>query len=122
MSGTRSLFHPDFAERLDTFYPDGCTVEYNAADESGTGHVLPDWQTLSTHSCAVYILGDNERRFSFATFSEATKVIALQGLVSSITTRHRVTHNNTVYEIVGVETDAFSQATYLGVRLGRFSG
>lgn len=117
-----TIFHPNMLAHLGDFYPDTCTIIENTADQSGTGHVTPSWGTLSGHGglgCAVFTMGEDEIRRRWATFADVDKVIALQGYYPDITPSHKVTHNSTRYNIVGVESDGYDQMTYLGVRLVR---
>jgi head-tail adaptor len=112
----KALTHPKLLQNLANFYPAVCTIQSRALAADTFGGQAETWSNvggLVGIACAVAAMTGKEIKLPDETYVMNPFRIALAGDFPQITEAMRVTSGGVTYDILSVQSDSQSKATYL---------
>ena len=122
MRQSSRIIHERILERLDHFFVSTATIQEPVEGRDEAGQPLPHWADIDglvDVPCRIRPTTGREHTLIERTYVELSHRIALKGVFSQITPKHRAIVEGITYNIRSMQPDSQGLITYLGVSIIR---
>ena len=115
-----NIIHPGLLAALGDFYPSTCTIQESTESQNTAGEITLVWANFAGHvalACRIAPTRGREVKDVELTWTVGAYTIGLAGYYPTITPKMRAVVGGETYDILTVESDGQSEATWLGVQV-----